>query len=44
MNNIMKIVGRPARAWRTRRDQTNDNPKSPAFDPVAFAAVLEVMG
>ena len=44
MNNILKIVGRPARAWRTRRDQTNDSPRTPAFDPVAFAAVREGFG
>jgi len=44
MNDIMKIVGLPARAWRTRRDQTNDKPRTPPFDAVAFTAVLEVMG
>ena len=44
MKSIMKFVGRAARTWRTRRDASTHNPKIPAFDAVAFAAVLEMMG
>ena len=44
MKSILKKMGRPAQPWRARREQNTDKPKIPAFDAVAFAAVLEVMG
>lgn len=44
MKNTINNVGRPAESWRVRQHQITNKPKIRAFDAVAYAAALEVLG
>jgi hypothetical protein len=44
MKSIMNELGRRPQPWRARREQTSDKPQMKFFDPIARAAVLEILG